>query len=246
LIKSILPAAVQSERIPIGVIPRINSLKNFLFYHPIRFLSCSVIVTLLLIPFSVFAQEKGILSIKADTSRVDSVPLLSPKDTTVLSAKGKDYKTIFRGDTLLKSPWGAVLRSFIIPGWGQWYNESKWKVPVFISTDGTMLYFYNIKDKKVQSIERKRRRIDRQLKTDPFLTPSMRSILSRRFSGLTSDLDGALNRRNLYGWLFALSHLLGMVDAYVDAHLFEFDTKMDLALRPTPTGCALTWTLELK
>lgn len=156
-----------------------------------------------------------------------------------------DYRT-FRGDTLLKSPWGAVLRSLIIPGWGQWYNESKWKAPLFITTDGTMLYFYNKRDNKVQSIERKRKRIDRQLRTDPFLTPARRSILMSRFTNLTNDLDGALDRRNLYGWLFALSHLMGMIDAYVDAHLFDFDSKMDLAIVPAPSGWLLCWKLDLK
>ena len=31
---------------------------------------------------------------------------------------------------MTKSPWGAVLRSAIIPGWGQIYNESYIKAPV--------------------------------------------------------------------------------------------------------------------
>ena len=29
-----------------------------------------------------------------------------------------------------KSPWGAVLRSAVLPGFGQFYNESYWKIPV--------------------------------------------------------------------------------------------------------------------
>ena len=29
-----------------------------------------------------------------------------------------------------KSPWGAVLRSAIIPGWGQFYNEDYLHIPV--------------------------------------------------------------------------------------------------------------------
>ncbi|MEJ2104869.1 MAG: DUF5683 domain-containing protein, partial [Ignavibacteriaceae bacterium] len=29
-----------------------------------------------------------------------------------------------------KSPWGAVLRSAIVPGLGQFYTESYWKIPV--------------------------------------------------------------------------------------------------------------------
>jgi len=30
-------------------------------------------------------------------------------------------------DEPLKSPWGAVARSAVLPGWGQVYNEQYWK-----------------------------------------------------------------------------------------------------------------------
>ncbi len=108
-------------------------------------------------------------------------------------------------------------------------------------TDVSMLAIYFHKDKKVQRIERTRHRIDRQLRESPFLTASQQSILQARFSNLTNDLDGALNDRNLFGWFFALSHLLGMVDAYVDAHLFQFDDKMNLAFETTGDTALLTY-----
>ncbi len=150
-------------------------------------------------------------------------------------------QTAFAGDSLLKSPWGAVGRSFLIPGWGQLYNGSPKKSVLFIVTDVSMMGLYMYKDRKVQKIERTRKRIDRQLSDDnPFLTPTQAGILTARFNDLTADLDGALNDRNLYGWFFALSHLLGMVDAYVDAHLFGFDSKMELAGYPLPDGVGLS------
>lgn len=150
----------------------------------------------------------------------------------------------FAGDTLLRSPWAAVGRSFLIPGWGQWYNDSPKKAAVFVVADVSMLALYMHKDKNVLRIERKRKRIDRQLKDSPFLTVSQESILRSRFNDLTSDLDGALNDRNLFGWFFALSHLLGMVDAYVDAHLFQFDDKMKLALETHGDGMVLTYRIR--
>ena len=39
-----------------------------------------------------------------------------------------------------KSPWGAVGRSAIIPGWGQIYNESYWKAPVIWGVMGWFVY----------------------------------------------------------------------------------------------------------
>lgn len=150
----------------------------------------------------------------------------------------------FAGDTLFRSPWGAVGRSFLIPGWGQWYNDSPKKAVIFIAADVSMMALYIHKDKNVQRIERTRKRIDRQLKDSPFLTASQEAILRSRFNNLTNDLDGALNDRNLFGWFFAISHLLGMVDAYVDAHLFQFDDKMKLAFETHGDAMTLTYRIR--
>ena len=39
-----------------------------------------------------------------------------------------------------KSPWGAVARSAILPGLGQFYNESYWKIPVIWGFAGWFIY----------------------------------------------------------------------------------------------------------
>ena len=44
------------------------------------------------------------------------------------------------GDTPLKSPWGAVLRSAIIPGWGQVYDESYFKAALALGANGYFIY----------------------------------------------------------------------------------------------------------
>ena len=43
-------------------------------------------------------------------------------------------------DTPLKSPWGAVFRSAVIPGWGQFYNESYFKTVGYMAVDGFLFY----------------------------------------------------------------------------------------------------------
>lgn len=201
---------------------------------------------------AVFSQEPLIIM------RQDTLPHIFFSDTSVLSSKNninerKDYsqsKTgqwmVFRGDTLLRSPWGAVGRSFLIPGWGQWYNDRPWKALIFITTDLSALYFYRERNKTVRSIEKQRRIIDRQIRYDPYLSDEQKRILVQRFRNLTTRLDGALNRRNIYGWLFALSHLLCMTDAYVDAHLYGFDEKMDMAWIPTDQGGFLVFRCFLR
>jgi hypothetical protein len=176
------------------------------------------------------------LSVQAQTDEdevlrlADSIrarrPVVVTPDTTV-----GGRMEVFSGDTLYKSPWGAVVRSLVVPGWGQWYNERPLKAGVYLASDVTMLAVYFQRDRKVSRIEKRRKSVDRQLRTDPFLTQEQKQILSARFGDLTDDLDTALNRRNLFGWFFAISHLLSLMDAYTDAHLFRFDDKINLSLR---------------
>lgn len=43
-------------------------------------------------------------------------------------------------DRPLKSPWGAVLRSAILPGWGQVYTGNYWKAAAYFAVDGFFIY----------------------------------------------------------------------------------------------------------
>ena len=54
-------------------------------------------------------------------------------------------KTVQTSDStfvMTKSPWGAVGRSALIPGWGQYYNESYWKIPIIWGVMGWFTYLY--------------------------------------------------------------------------------------------------------
>lgn len=48
--------------------------------------------------------------------------------------------TILLSDKSLKSPWGAVIRSAILPGWGQIYNEQYAKSVIAFATNGLIVY----------------------------------------------------------------------------------------------------------
>lgn len=112
-----------------------------------------------------------------------------------------------------KSPWGAVLRSAIIPGWGQYYNESYWKIPLIWGISGWFVYAYihnndltiKYRDLYNQSISN----------GDP----------NERYRQLREFYK---DERNLFAIYLGLTYFLNLVDAYVDAHLFDFDVS------PTP------------
>ena len=100
-----------------------------------------------------------------------------------------------------KSPRGAVLRSALIPGWGQWYNGQKLKALLVLGVElglaGNSVYFNQL---AVQS---------------------------------TTDWEREFyqNNRSQYLWWFLGVYLLNLLDAYVDAHLWDFDAGPDLSIQ---------------
>lgn len=111
-----------------------------------------------------------------------------------------------------KSPGGAALRSAIIPGWGQLYNQSYWKIPVIIGVAGYLAYGW-ISDNKLF--------VDYRERYAASITPTSPS------GNLTLKLyrEFYRDRRDTYAWFFGLLYLLQIADAYVDAHLYDFSVS---------------------
>jgi len=101
---------------------------------------------------------------------------------------------------MLPSPKGAMIRSIIFPGWGQWYNKKKLKAGLVFLTEtgiiGTAFYWQN-KKQNAQNPD---------------------------------DEEFYLDNRNLAFWYLSGVVLLSMADAYVDAHLAGFDVSPELGL----------------
>jgi len=99
-----------------------------------------------------------------------------------------------------KNPTGAMLRSIFVPGWGQFYNEKPFKGVLIAGTQVT------------------------------FLTNAL--IFDKWGQQATNELDKAYyyDNRSLYYWLLGASILYSMTDAFVDAHLYDFDDSPDLSV----------------
>ena len=100
------------------------------------------------------------------------------------------------------APRSAMLRSALLPGWGQLYNGRPFKALFFAAASATAL----------SSVVVEHRRID----TAP--TPEIHQ-----------DRAARRNTRLLY---FALSVSFAAIDAYVDAHLADFGADMQMQMRP--------------
>jgi len=106
-----------------------------------------------------------------------------------------------------KSPWGAVLRSAVVPGLGQFYNESYWKIPVIWGVGALFIsgWVYNnnlYKDNK-----------------ELFIDTGNNIYLQRR--------DFYRDQRDNFTIYLVVLYLLNLVDAYVDAHLYDFTVEED-------------------
>lgn len=106
-----------------------------------------------------------------------------------------------------KSPRGAVIRALIFPGWGQWYNGKKFKAVLAFGTEVGFL------SASIWHNQRVVRRLGDEYSADY----------------KNSYREFHLNMRNQYIWYLAGAILYAMADAYVDAHLHDFDESPNLA-----------------
>jgi len=123
----------------------------------------------------------------------------------------------------------AAWMSAVLPGLGQAYNKSYWKIPVLYAGAATLVFFINENNKEYQSYK------DAylyRLDGDP-------ATVDDRYPNLT-DADIAVRKdyyrrnRDFSIILTGVLYVLNIIDAYVDAHLKEFDISDDLSLRTRP------------
>ena len=127
------------------------------------------------------------------------------------------------------TPMGAMVASALLPGLGQLYNGSFWKVPIIYGAAAFLT-------SQIASNHALYRRFNRALvallDNDPNTVDEWEGKRSRE--DLQYFEDNYRRNRDLYSIGLALLYVLNVVDAYVDAHLFDWNVNKDLALRITP------------
>jgi hypothetical protein len=108
-----------------------------------------------------------------------------------------------------KSPWGAVLRSSILPGFGQFYNESYWKIPIVLGGIGYFFYEWNSNNNLYNKYR------------DLYLHEINKNSTASDF--YYKQKEKVRDQRDMYAIFIGLAYLLNLIDAYVDAHLFDFN-----------------------
>ena len=196
-----------------------------------KFLLQIVLVLLILIPVCTVGQVKDTVIVKDSSGAIITEKPIKTDSTIKLSKK--DSAILHR-----HTPRGAAIRSAIIPGWGQIYNNKWWKLPLVYAAVGIPIGFYvdnkKFYDKTKYAITvaaNNTTNLDSLNKVDSRLRPlvdagDVQSLLNTR-NEVRKDMD--------YSILFTLFFWgLQVVDATVDAHLRYFDISNDLSFRVRP------------
>lgn len=147
----------------------------------------------------------------------------------------------------IHSPHKASLRSAILPGWGQIYNRSYWKLPIIYGALGTTAYIfqYNLKtykELKFAYAARYKAALPDPASADPSYTGpyqdstdffKLKSIYQKApyINAIRQSRDEFRRNVDYSVLVFLIFWGLNVIDASVDAHLKSFDVSSDLGLR---------------
>jgi hypothetical protein len=132
----------------------------------------------------------------------------------------------------------AAILSAALPGLGQVYNRKAWKVPIIYAGFGVLGYlvynnnieYQNYKEAYVWVANGSVDTID-----NPY-------AYKYNLSQLQSGMDYYRRNRDLSIIVTSLWYVLNILEAYVDAHFFDYDISEDLSLRISPAATPTSFT----
>ncbi|MDA3781120.1 MAG: DUF5683 domain-containing protein [Bacteroidales bacterium] len=127
----------------------------------------------------------------------------------------------------MHSPHKATMLSAVIPGLGQAYNKKYWKIPIIYGVAGTFIYFFNQNNDEYNRFKNAYYDMEN-------------GIIDHYEVYYSSDIIKKIKdnyRRNRDYNIIGLSavYILNIVDATVDAHLFNYNVNDDLSFRVEPS-----------
>ncbi len=142
-----------------------------------------------------------------------------------LDSKGQMIK-----DSLRHSPHKAAVMSAILPGAGQAYNKKYWKIPVIYAGFAGLAYAISFNQKEYRNY---RNAYDQRLDNDPATVDNYVGTYSDADLGTLKDFYRRNRDLSIIGT--GVLYLLNIIDASVDAHLYDFNVNDDLSIKLAPT-----------
>lgn len=138
------------------------------------------------------------------------------EDSTVAASRKNE------SSVMSKSPVGAALRSIVLPGWGQYYVEKYWKIPIFLGAAGTCAYIIIDNNKSFNDKVKQIKSAAAANPEDPYI-----DLYKRQREVYRDNRDRA-------AFIIAGVYILSAIDAYVDAHLFDFNVDDNISVNVAP------------
>jgi hypothetical protein len=135
-----------------------------------------------------------------------------------------------RSDSL-PAPRAALLRSALLPGWGQYYNGHPFKA----------LFFASASTLALTAALGEQRQLDRL--SDQLAAQRSAGGSPAGIDSLETRFQNQASKRNTRLLFIALSVAFAAIDAYVDAQLADFDAAVEMEMRPGGALLKLSATL---
>ena len=152
--------------------------------------------------------------------------------------------------TITRSPKKASIYAALFPGLGQVYNHKYWKLPIVYGGYAGLIYVLgwnnnNYKDyfqgyriiaqySSAAGMKTEERKFLDNLIKNPSISLDNSSTFTYISAQLKSGKDYYRRNRDLTIIGIAALHVLSIIDASVDANLFDFDISDDLSMRVEP------------
>lgn len=170
-------------------------------------------------------------------------PVILTADSVPLTAK--EYDRLFWKPAPMRAVWLGV----IVPGLGQIYNRSYWKVPIVYGGFMGCIYAITYTNNEYEGYKNAYRDMYNDIRNNHVSNDPSKSYIAILPEGYTIDRMGGTNAyfNRLKEWqnqtrryrdisiaATAVVYALTLIDAYVDAQLFDFDISRDLSLNIYP------------
>ena len=178
-----------------------------------------------------------------------SIVVQSKKDTIVSTKKDsiaasmfkpkikKEKERVYHPDTL-HSPHKAIMRSLMIPGWGQLYNHRWWKVPVIyggLGLLGVAIIFNASNYNEFLALAKYREHGITPVQGQPYYNEYI-LYANQPDQSIYDASDGYRRYRDLCILGLFGAWGINVIDAYIDAkfqHSYTVDNNLSMTIRPT-------------
>lgn len=155
--------------------------------------------------------------------------------TDISFALSEESRQSARQDTV-PHPRNVMFRSLVLPGWGQYTNRQAWKIPVVYALIGGVAYYAWFSDTRYRGF--RAAFYNSNPENTDFRFGATPAWIDQNASAdfLRDSRNFHRNRRDFLIIATVLSYGLNVLDAYVFAHMRDFDVSDDLSVRNIELG----------